>query len=95
VVWAWQQIHTSRGSTPEARDYLLRACERGLPVYSEGLRLLLDGLLLLGRAGIEAHRRMMGLAVNVMWTSPLVTRLESEPGTSGAKAASLEVSFTD
>lgn len=93
IIWAWQQLHMSRGGTTEARDYLLEACARGLPVYSEGLRLLLDGLCLLGKAGETEHERMMKLASNVVWTSPVMALREFDKRTSSRKPLAVEVTF--
>lgn len=53
VIRAWQLLYEPRDSARwEARRWLLRATERGLPVLTEGLRLLIDGLELF--AGVQA-----------------------------------------
>lgn len=93
IIWAWQQLHMSRGATTEASDYLFKACDRGLPVYSEGLRLLLDGLRLLGEAGEKKHERMMKLAGNVVWTSPVMTTCEFGERKASGMPTSVEVTF--
>lgn len=51
IIWAWQLIKQGRidGSLDiqEVRERLLEACERGMPIYTEGFRLLWDGLRML------------------------------------------------
>ncbi len=57
IIHAWQIIAEYRnrkgangsGVLEEARDRLLLAVDRGFPIYTEGLRLLRDGLLLFDR----------------------------------------------
>ena len=74
VIWAWQMIHQD-GDSQEAERYLRMAAERPLPVYTTGLRLLLDGLQLMGEAGegsLQAVRRRTGF---VMWDSPFTATL--------------------
>lgn len=71
VIWAWQLIHTEPSREDEIASYLLKAAERGVPVYAEGLRLLLDGLKLLGDAGRQAHARLRAQVGAVVRESPL------------------------
>lgn len=51
IIWAWQMIKEGRRSgqvnIEEVRERLLEACKRGIPIYTEGLRLLWDGLKML------------------------------------------------
>lgn len=48
IIWAWQLIH-QRGIEEEIRHYLLRAAAAiDLPVFTEGVQLLGDGLRLVG-----------------------------------------------
>ncbi len=51
VLWAWQLIKEGRKSGSmdlnEVRSRLLQAVDRGIPIYTEGLKLLLEGLKLL------------------------------------------------
>jgi len=51
IIWAWQLIKEGRKSgevnIKEVRERLLEACQRGVPIYTEGLRLLWDGLKML------------------------------------------------
>jgi hypothetical protein len=76
VIWAWQSV--AQGNQAAGKDYLLKAAERGLPVYTEGLRLLLDGLLRLGDEGREALEKVNRAAGRVLWTSPFTARLEGD-----------------
>lgn len=48
VIWAWLLIYQKPMEKNEIARYLFMAADRGIPVYSEGLRLLTDGLRLLG-----------------------------------------------
>jgi hypothetical protein len=86
VIWAWQQIHQNPSNESEIRDYLLRAASRGqlgyagLPVYSQGLRLLMDGLSMLPDASeAQAVREKVSRSAGtVLWGSPVTagTRLD-------------------
>lgn len=55
VIRSWHLIHAARGEAAhkdkldQARNLLLSASQRGLPVYTEGIRLLRDGLLFFDR----------------------------------------------
>jgi hypothetical protein len=57
IIHAWQIIaevrgrpDSDKGRLRDARERLLEAVKRGIPIYTEGLRLLRDGLLLFDRA---------------------------------------------
>ena len=51
IIWAWQLIKQGRlnknVNIEEVRSRLLEACERGMPIYTEGFKLLWDGLRML------------------------------------------------
>ena len=57
VIWAWQLIKEGRRSgtinLEEVRSRLLQAVDRGIPIYTEGLKLLLEGLKLLNYTNRE------------------------------------------
>ncbi|NMH87645.1 hypothetical protein [Flavivirga algicola] len=57
VIWAWQLIKEGRKSGSvnlnEVRSRLLQAVDRGIPIYTEGLKLLLEGLKLLNYTNRE------------------------------------------
>jgi hypothetical protein len=78
VIWAWQSIR-ERSDEEEATKYLLEAAKRGLPLYTEGLRLLSQGLLLSGEPGREALAKLDRATGHVLWSSPFVARLEGSP----------------
>jgi hypothetical protein len=44
VIAAWQRLRSEAPEYSEAYDLLIEAMRRGLPVYTEGVRLLKDGL---------------------------------------------------
>ena len=50
VLAGWRLLRTV-GETAEARNYLLTATKRGIPVYTEGVRLLIQALSMLARNG--------------------------------------------
>lgn len=80
VIWAWQLIHQQPSNVAEISKYLLMAVDRGLPIYSEGLRLLTDGLRLMGPNGRAACDKVVKSAGVVLWSSPLTASLGAEPG---------------
>ena len=71
VVWASQLMQQPSSDPSEIQNYLLESVKRGLPVYSEGLRLLTDGLRLMGADGIEAREKVRAAAGVVVWESPV------------------------
>ncbi len=71
IIWAWQQIH-QRGDEQEIKSYLLRAADAELPVFSQGLKMLTDGLHLLsgesiGKPKLGSLSEESGV---VQWDSP-------------------------
>jgi hypothetical protein len=88
VLWAWQQIHQNPSNVGAIRRYLVEATKRGrqglqgLPVYSHGLRLLLDGLSMLeddeARAAAEKLREAAGA---VLWDSPITAGVKLDRAT--------------
>lgn len=82
VIWAWQLIQ-QRGDPAEIERYLLKAATGpALPVFTEGLKLLLDGLRLLG-ADAADHAASLNERVGVvLWESPF-TACSPEGGIPG------------
>lgn len=78
VIWAQQLMHLAPDKQDEIRDYLLKTVERGLPVYTEGLRILLDGLRLLGEDGKGALQSVQKQAGDVLWQSPVTATLHCD-----------------
>jgi hypothetical protein len=56
------------------------AVDRGLPVYSEGLRVLTDGLRLMGSDGKPPREKVIKSAGVVLWSLPLTASLVADPG---------------
>ena len=77
VIWASQLMQQSQPDPVEIRKYLLEAVKRGLPVYSEGLRLLTDGLRLMGQDGAEAREKVKAAAGVVVWDSPVTASVRT------------------
>jgi hypothetical protein len=60
-----------RDDKTAARDAMTLALQRGIPVYTEGLRLLMEGLRLTGAATeLDQLRNKLGM---VHWLIPLTT----------------------
>jgi hypothetical protein len=78
IIWAWQMIQQQTSDHGEIRKYLLQGAERGLPIYTDGLRLLLDGLRLLGSEGQAARDQLLERAGVIIWDSPLAATLSGE-----------------
>lgn len=77
AIWASQLIAQRRpGSEADIRRYLLQAASRGLPVFTEGLRLLLDGLRLIGVDGAAAREQLLQQAGAIEWRSPVTAMLQ-------------------
>jgi repressor LexA len=93
VVNGWQHIHAGRKRRGDpdqhfaaARRQLIRAARRGVPVYTEGLRLLVDGLRLL-REDAEAEDAALDAALTFIepfamaadWSAATVTYGGADP----------------
>jgi len=80
IIWAWQNIRQGE-NYDEAAKYLLKAAadDRDLPLHTEGLRLLSEGLRRIGEPAEEALKNVTSKAGNVVWNSPFTARLEGSP----------------
>ena len=79
VIYASQLINERRAGTESMiRTYLLEAVRRGLPVYTEGVRLLLDGLQRLGPDGITAREELLKDAGVIVWDAPVTTIVRAQ-----------------
>jgi len=98
IIHAWQIIAEYRkenrdsGTLDDARSRLLQAVERGFPIYTEGLRLLRDGLFLFDnlakgrdKAVRSALQRVGGYIAAVDWTAPTLTFVGETPNTPSLK----------
>lgn len=88
VLWASQMMKDT-DMDGDIREQLLEAMARGLPVYSEGLRLLIDALRLLGRDGQAEHRKLRSMFGEVIWTSPLTAYVNSGDASAGPFAGKI------
>lgn len=89
VIAAWQLLTRSPERVEEIETHLRTAIARGVPVYTEGLRLLLDGLLLVGKPeDLRTFRTGLG---QVLWTSPVTTLLQQ--GDSPMRLPDVNVEF--
>lgn|GEM_PF-1050538 len=75
VIHAGYLMLRSPQDTEGIASLLELAIERGMPVYTEGLRMLVDGLLTLGDRGFERVRELRGRLGHVLWESPVRTLL--------------------
>lgn len=90
VIDAWAILRSARPDPVRARDRLVEAADRGLPVYTAGLRLLIDGLSLFAAdkmlktpeiiAALEDVRRY-GAAAE--WRARTTTFVGSDPESPG------------
>jgi hypothetical protein len=98
VINAWQHLHTGRlggGHADQhfatAQQQLLLATQRGIPVYTEGLKLLLDGLRLM-RADADGEDHELDAALTFVepfalaadWSPATVTYGGENPGEPGS-----------
>lgn len=86
VIWAWQSLQ-ERADQETATKYFLEAAGRGLPIFTEGLRLLSQGLRLIGAPGENAMRELTGITGRVVWNSPFSAT------TTGSPASGPPISF--
>lgn len=83
IIHAWQLLQQPQPNLELAEQRLLQASERGIPLYSRGLRLLFDGLQLfqkqpvvqpeLDRAIAQSIKTIQPYAAAVNWAQPLTT----------------------
>lgn len=88
VIHGWQCLHENK--TVEAREYFLLAASRGVPVFTVGLRFLLDGLSLfaaqqrqgeaMGFTMDEALKRVRQYAAVAHFNQAFTTFLGADPG---------------
>jgi hypothetical protein len=89
VIRAWQLLHgdDAEARLGEVRDRLVQAADRGVPVYSDGLQLLLEGLELVAAydefaddAGVRrAHELARAYAAAADFSQALTTFLGMHP----------------
>jgi hypothetical protein len=80
VIYAWQLLRSRPVDLAGARSQLLEAVRRGIPTYTEGLRLLHDGLKLFD-AQEQGRDREVAVGLNVVsayaaaadWSAPTTT----------------------
>jgi hypothetical protein len=93
IIWAWQKLRGGTSEEDEVAHYLEQAVNRGLPVYTEGVRLLMDGLRLIGKRGEAARGKVDKLAPEVIWSSPLTAVLTVTAGTTPVARPRIEVRY--
>ena len=77
VLWASQLLEQEPARVDEIKEYLLRAPGRGVPIYTAGLRLLIDGLRILGLGDDKALSALRSKIGQVIWESPLTAYVRS------------------
>jgi len=93
VIWASQMIHQEPSKEADIKKYILAAVGRGLPVYTDGLRLLIEGLRLLGQAGEAHHQQLRAQLGEVVWSSPVTATVVSRSGISQASGSGEPIMF--
>jgi hypothetical protein len=92
VINAWYLMHADRRDLPAAKRQLLEAAARGVPVYTCGLRLLIDGLALFaddlqhgGPDVVAALKRARRFAAAADWGSPTTAFVGEDPCSPGTR----------
>lgn len=94
VIWASQLAQERPESLDEIRSYYTMAVQRGLPVYTEGLRLLMDGLRLLGPIGQASLQELRSKLGEVLWGSPVTATVSSlEPRRTSHEPIKFDIEF--
>lgn len=93
VIRAWQLMATDARREAEIRDYLLQGVSRGIPVFADGLRLLQDGLKMLGREGREALSTLRARLGTIVRESPLSMYVADAPQKRDPLAVTYDVGF--
>lgn len=83
VIWALQAVR-ERKDSKEATKYLLEASKRGHPIFTEGLKLLSQGLRLIGEPGEKALADLSQKTGRVLWSSPFTAVFEGQPASESA-----------
>ncbi len=79
IIWAWQNIRERR-NFDVALQYLLKAAAGPLPLHTEGLRLLSEGLRMAGEPAARALAELTERVGTVYWSSPLLVRIREKSG---------------
>jgi hypothetical protein len=80
VICGWHMALTNRWS--DAEHWLTEAVHRGIPLYTQGLRLLHDGLRILDGRGAEVREpfdRIRAVAARAKWSSGVTCLLQTDP----------------
>lgn len=92
VIDAWSLMRADRPDLPAAKRQLLKAAAQGVPVYTRGLRLLIDGLALFaddprhGGADVAAAlKRARRFGAAAAWESPTTTFVGEDPCSPGKR----------
>ncbi|MEZ6063575.1 MAG: hypothetical protein R3C19_24765 [Planctomycetaceae bacterium] len=77
IIRAWQLIHQRRAEA-EIEDLLRTAAEVDPPVFTQGLKLLDEGLRLITKHGDETRLRMEQKLGSIQWSSPFTASVWSK-----------------
>jgi hypothetical protein len=77
VIWASQLMQQTQSDPAEIWRYLHLCLDTGLPVYSEGLRLLMDALQLMGKEGVDLRQKFKDSTGVVIWESPVTATVST------------------
>ena len=80
IICGWHMALTNRWDLAE--DWLTEAVHRGIPLYTQGLRLLQDGLRILVARGAdvaEPFDSVRAIAARAKWTSGVTCLLSTDP----------------
>jgi hypothetical protein len=92
VIHGWVELHRQSSDFSAARRLFLEATRLGVPVYTIGLRMLLDGLKLMDQmtpdlATKEALEKIQQVAACAIWRSPLTCYYAFRPESPTREAA--------
>ena len=92
VIHAWYLMRADQPDLPAAKRQLLEAAALGIPVYTRGLRLLIDGLALFaddpqhgGADVVAALKSARRFAAAADWDSPTTAFLGEDPRSPGKR----------
>jgi hypothetical protein len=82
IIYAWQSVY-QRINEAEIKKYMQKALDAPLPVFTEGLKLLRDGVRLLDKPQ-EALQKLNAATGVVIWNSPFTTTMQAKGDSSDA-----------
>jgi hypothetical protein len=92
VIWA-TQLSATQGQKAEVENYLRIAVSRGVPIFSEGLRLLLEHLRRMGPEGLKLEEGLAETVGFLVEDSPFTAGWKHSPSKSAGRWPDITFSF--